>query len=285
MTAVAEANPTVARRRLAVNLQNLRRQHGVGLEELSNVLGVALSQASRLDTGARGFRVEDVEKLSRRYGLSADERAPLIALAEEARRRAWWQQHDLAPAFRTMIGMEQAALSIDEYAGVVMPGLLQTPEYARAAAAVTWGAVDVPQKRIAQAVEVRLRRQQILARDQPPGLWVVIDEAVLARVGDRTVMRGQLEHLLAQARQPNIVIQVIGFEYGLYPGGIHFVILRMVGEVPDVLYTESLQEPEDTADLEAVQAARRRWDILRAVALSPEDSMQRIQRYLSRLDS
>ena len=287
MTAVAEANPTVARRKLAVYFKRLREQRGLGLDQLAALLDVDTSQASRLDTGARGFRMEDVRKLCREYGLSDSEQARFLALAGEARRRAWWQQYDLEPSVRTLIGMEQEALSIDEYAGIVMPGLLQTPDYARAVAAIAPGAIDVPQQRIADAVEVRMRRQQILARARPPALWFVIDEAALARAGgDPTVMRGQLDHLYAKAQEPNVVVQVIGFEYGLYPGGIHFIMLRMADDLlPDVLYTESLEKPMDTADPDEVQAARRRWDILRAVALSPRESAARILQYRERLGS
>ena len=89
-----------------------------------------------------------------------------------------------------------------------------------------------------------MRRQQILARQPPPELWVVIDEAALARVaGGQAVMRNQLEHLLSKANEPGITVQIIGFEYGLYPGGgNHFILLRMGDDLPDVLYTESLQD-------------------------------------------
>lgn len=286
VTAVAEANPTVARRRLAVYFRKLREQHGLGLDQLASTLGVDLSQASRLDTGARGFRVEDVDKLCQRYGVSDVEGRRLLALAEEARRRAWWQQYDLAPAYRTMIGMEQAAVSISEYAGGVIPGLLQTPDYTRAAAAVAPGAIDVPQQRITDAVEVRLRRQQVLVRERPPELWVVIDEAVLARRGGgAAIMRRQLEHLHTAANEPGVTVQVVGFEYGLYPGGNHFIILQMGDDLPDVLYTESLQKPADTADTDELQAARRLWDVLRAIALSPRDSATLIRQYIDRLPS
>lgn len=282
MTAVAEANPTVARRRLAVYFRKLRDQRGYSLDQLATLLGVDLSQASRLDTGARGFRVEDVRKLCREYDLPAAELPQLLALAEESRRRAWWQQYDLAPSLRTLIGMEQSALSIGEYAGNVVPGLLQTRDYAQAASAT---ATDVPPQKLADVVTVRMRRQQILEREQPPDLWVVIDEAVLARVaGGPAVMRNQLEHLLSKAGEPDITVQVIGFEYGLYPGGgNHFILLRMVDGLPDVLYTETLRTRLDTTEPGELATARRVWDNLRALALSPKDSLARIEQYIDRL--
>jgi hypothetical protein len=284
VTTVSEANPTVARRRLAVYFRKLREQHALGLDKLSAILGVALSQASRLDTGARGFQVEDVHKLAKWYGLEPTEQARLVALAEEGRKRAWWQQFDLDPPLRTMIGMEQAALSIGEYAGSVIPGLLQIPDYARASFAAAL--FDVPRQTADNVVEVRMRRQQVLARAQPPELWVVIDEAALARVaGGAAVMRRQLEHLHKKANEPGITIQVIGFEYGIYPGGgNHFVLLHME-DLPDVLYTESLEKQSDTTDPGALQATRKLWDRLRALALSPRDSADRILKYINQLPS
>jgi hypothetical protein len=284
VTTVSEANPTVARRRLAVYFRKLREQHAFGLDRLSTILGVALSQASRLDTGARGFQVEDVQKLAQWYGLEPGEQARLVALAEEGRKRAWWQQFDLDPPLRTMIGMEQAAVSIGEYAGSVIPGLLQTPDYARASFAAAL--VDVPRQTADDVVAVRMRRQQVLARARPPELWVVIDEAALARVaGGAAVMRRQLEHLHAKANEPGMTVQVIGFEYGIYPGGgNHFVLLRME-DLPDVLYTESLEKHSDTTDPSALQATRKLWDALRALALSPRDSADRIMKYINQLPS
>jgi transcriptional regulator with XRE-family HTH domain len=283
VTAVTEANPTVARRKLAVYFRDLRERHELGLDKLSAILGVAPSQASRLDKGARGFQVEDVERLAHWYGLDEAEQARLVALAEEGRKRAWWQQYDLHSAYRTMIGMEQAALSIAEYAGNVVPGLLQTRDYARAA--VLTGVIDEPEQKIRDAVEVRMRRQHILARAQPPDLWVAIDEAVLARVaGGPNVMRDQLEHLKAQANAPGITVQIIGFEYGHYPaGGNHFILLHMGNDLPDVLYTESLRMHSDTTNATQLLSARKLWDDLRALALSPRDSVQRIQQYIDRL--
>lgn len=282
VTVAAEANPTVARRKLAVYFRKQREQHGYSLGVLTDVLGVNSSQASRLDTGARGFQAEHVVKLARLYNLPDTELTRLLALADESHRRAWWQKYDLEPAYRTMIGMEQAARSISEFAGVVMPGLLQTPDYARAVADLA--PPDVGTQRIDDAVDVRSRRREVLTRQAHPQLWVVIDEAVLARVGgSRAVMRGQLEHLAAKSDEPDITVQVVGFDYGLYSTDSHFIILDMPDGLPDVLYQESLQRATDTTDPVEVAMARKRWDLLRAVALSPRESAERILQYLDRL--
>jgi transcriptional regulator with XRE-family HTH domain len=278
-----EPNPTVARRQLAVFFKNVRELQGHSLEALAERLGVALSQASRLDTGARGFHPKDVRLLASWYQLDAATEQSLLALAEESRKRAWWQQVDLKPAYRTLIGMEQVATSIDEYCGSAIPGLLQTRDFATAA--LRSGSLDVTPEQIGLAVDVRLRRQQILTRDLPPPLRVVIDEAALARVtGGSDVMRSQLEHLLEASTRPHITVQVIGFEYGIHPGGeSQFILLAMPGDLPDIVYNDGLLGPSDSSAAAEVQKSRRLWQTISAIALAPPASTERIVRYLRQL--
>jgi transcriptional regulator with XRE-family HTH domain len=275
-----EPNPTVARRQLAVFFKNVRELQGHSLEALAERLGVALSQASRLDTGARGFHPKDVRLLASWYQLDAATEQSLLALAEESRKRAWWQQVDLKPAYRTLIGMEQVATSIDEYCGSAIPGLLQTRDFATAA--LRSGSLDVTPEQIGLAVDVRLRRQQILTHDLPPPLRVVIDEAALARVtGGSDVMRSQLEHLLEASTRPHITVQVIGFEYGIHPGGeSQFILLAMPGDLPDVVYNDGLLGPSDSSAAAEVHKGRRLWQTISAIALDPPASTERIVRYL-----
>jgi len=280
----AEPNPTVARRRLAVRLSRLREQNGHSLEDLAKFLRVALPQASRLDTGARGVPVGQVKRLADWYGLSESERGELLELVAESRRRAWWQQVELQDSYRTLIGMEQAAESVDEYCSSVVPGLLQTYDYARAVAASSY--LEPKQHQVDQAVEVRLRRQEILNRVRPPDLWVIIDESALARTtGGVDVMRAQLLHLEEMADRPRVTVQVVGFESGTHLGSMnnHFILLRMRGDIPDVLYSEAHGEPYDTSAEESISYYRRIWDMMRAVALAPDRSRARITSYLDHL--
>ncbi len=283
MTIAVEANPTLARRRLAVFFRRLRERQGLGLDELAKILGVDPSFASRLDTGARGFRIQDIPPLCRFYGLDATEERRLTDLVEESRKRAWWQQIDLPDAVRTFIGMEQAAVGISEFATQVVPGLLQTEDYA-SALAETASSQASPQ-RLAGLRVARIRRQEILRRERPPHLHVVIDEAVLARVaGGPSVMAEQLRRLVDAGRSDQIVIQVIGFERGVYPAWmLHFQVLDMGEELPDVLYSEDLLERYDTTDAGKICTARELWNSLTAAALSPEESITRIEQYADRL--
>jgi hypothetical protein len=183
--------------------------------------------------------------------------------------------------------MEQEAQAISEYHVNVVPGLLQTPDYARVAASVGDAGIDprVRAERIDRAVDVRMHRQEILKRESPPRLIVVIDEAVLARgPRDTTIRRAQLEHLRTAADWANVTIQIIGFEYGLHTGASsNFILLDMGGEMPDLFYSEGLGLGFASSDPTVLDSNRRVWDELRAKALDELMSMDRIDRYIREL--
>jgi len=285
---VTRSNPTVARIRLAAQLKEARERSGRSLVDLSRFLGVSGPQASRLDSGARGFRPRDVSQLAEWYGFDEGGAAGLVALAEEGRRRAWWQQVDLDDAYRVLIGMEQEARSISEYGVSVVPGLLQTPEYARVVASVGDTAIEpeLHAERIERAVEVRRRRQEILQRRPPPMLTVVVDEAVLARgPRDVAIRRGQLEHLRAAADWPNVTVHVIGFEYGLYrgPGTGGYIILDMGPDLPGLFYADEVLGPQISSDAGVLAHNVQQWGELRGQALNDILSRERIDAYLARL--
>jgi transcriptional regulator with XRE-family HTH domain len=287
--ALTRFNPTVARVRLAARLHEARGQAGRSLDDLARFLDVSAPQASRLDSGARGFRPADVRRLARWYGFDEVDAKVLVALAEESRRREWWQQVDLPDAYRTYIGMEQEARAISEFHVSVIPGLLQTREYAMVAESVGEADAD-PQldtERIERAVDVRMRRQEILERDDPPRLNVVIDEAALARgPRDVAIRRGQLEHLRAAADRANVTVQIIGFELGLYAGpASNLIILDMGPELSDLCYTEGLLSAFASSDADELLRKGRVWNELRAKALDKFGSKERIDRYLRQLPS
>jgi transcriptional regulator with XRE-family HTH domain len=280
-----EPNPTAARRELALYFRTQREQHKYGLDQLAEYLGVSEAQASRLDKGARGLRPDDVRRLADWYRLPDAERDRLMVLASKSRRRGWWQQVDLDDSYRTLIGMEQAAHSINEYCGSVIPGLLQTRDYAVAAGAA--GALDVPQAQIDLAIEVRMRRQQVLERDNPPQLWVVLDESALARVaGGPSVMGAQLQYLMAAADRPGVTVQVIGFEYGVHPGGdSNFIMIDSSAGLPGLVYVEGLRGHWESTMDHDIRRYRRIWDVLRALALNPRESRDRIAQHIELLSS
>lgn len=279
-----EPNPTAARRELALYFRTLRERQGRGLDDLAVHLGVTEVQASRLDRGVRGLRPDDVRKLAAWYGVPPTEQERLLDLAAESRRRAWWQQTEIPDeAYRTLIGMEQAARFIAEYGSGVIPGLLQTPAYAHASA--VGSRLNLTDEQIDAGVAVRMRRQRILRRDNPPRLWVVMDEAVLARVtGGPQVMREQLVHLLAMSELATVTVQVIGFEYGAHPGGNSTFIMVDTGHgLPDLVYVEGLRGRAEFTSETETQRYREAWSTLTAIALDPRQSRERIEQYLEQL--
>jgi hypothetical protein len=185
-----------------------------------------------------------------------------------------------------LIGMEDAAKSINEYGNWVVPGLLQTADYARASAAgdafghtLTFDAVE-------QAVHVRARRQEVLDRIKPPMLRVVMDEAVLARtVGGQAVMSAQLAHLEELSTRPRIAIQVIGFRTGIYPGGSrgHYILVHLGADLPDVLYREGIDDPEDRSDAATLAEYWRVWGQVQSMALDLEATRDLLRVYRAKL--
>ncbi len=281
---MTRSNPTVARIRLAALFKAARERTGRSLDDLSRFLDVSAPQASRLDSGARGFRPKDVPRLAEWYGINKADAQTLLALAEESRRREWWQQVDLGDAYRTYIGMEQEAQSIAEYGVSVVPGLLQTPDYARVAASVGDAILGpaISDEQVALAVDVRMRRQEILDGPTPPLLTVVIDEAILARgPRDKSIRLAQLKHLRVAADKPGITVQVIGFEYGLHSGGnSHFILLTLGRGLPDLYYSEGLRGALTSSAPDILERTRSIWAELRAKALDEFTSKNRIDRYI-----
>ncbi len=240
MTGVqAPSSPTVRRRELGALLKALRTEKGWTAEQVAERLMVSPSKISRLETGQRGASARDVSDLCKLYGVDGDERQQLLQLAKETRQRTWWQRSGVPDL--TYLGLEEAAASISDYGLGIMPGLLQTPDYARAilqAAVPKW----VPEV-VEQRVEGRIARQQILVRENPPHFEAVVDESVLHRVvGSPAIMRAQLERLLELSELPNVRLRVIPYGAGALPAGNNkFIILSFAAPtVADVVFVEGL---------------------------------------------
>ena len=179
-----------------------------------------------------------------------------MGLARDASKPGWWHSYDdvLPSWFRIAVGLEESASLIRAYEPQVVPGLLQTEGYVRAITAASFPAAS--DEETERRVALRLARQHLLSRPEPPEYWVVMDETVLRRpIGGHKVMRAQLEHLIAAAGQPKVTIQVIPFAAGWHPAlyGM-FNIFRFPSEqLPDIVYTEALtgayylNKPEESA--------------------------------------
>jgi len=243
-TAEQGGGPTVRRMLLGAQLRRLREAKGVSREDAGWAIRASESKISRMELGRVSFKERDVADLLTLYDVVDEgERGLLLALTHEANEPGWWQPYaDLLPTwFQVYLGLEAAATLIRTYEVQFVPGLLQTDEYARAVIALGYG--DTGVREIDRRVGLRMARQHVLTRSDPPQLWAVVDEAVLRRpIGGRKVMRAQIEALVEASRLPNVRLQVIPFDAGGHSAvGGAFAILRFPAQdLPDVVYIEHL---------------------------------------------
>jgi hypothetical protein len=240
----AVGGPTVLRMLLGAHLRRLRDAAGVSREDAGWEIRSSESKISRMELGRVSFKERDVADLLTLYGVDDDdERTRLLTLAREANNPGWWHRFgDVLPSwFQSYLGLEAAAALIRTYEVQFVPGLLQTRDYA--AAVVLLGHGKAGPDEIDRRVRVRMARQDLLTRANPPQVWAVIDEAVLRRpIGGREVMRGQLDALLQATKLPNVHLQVVPFRVGGHAAaGGAFSILRFPdSDLPDVVYVEQL---------------------------------------------
>jgi len=236
--------PTVLRILLGAQLRRLREAKRISLEEAGRVIRASHSKISRLETGRVGFKDRDVADLLGYYGVTDEkELSSLRDLAARANAPGWWHDYSdvLPPWFEAYVGLEEAATQIRSYEVQFVSGLLQTGDYARAV--IRLDHPTAPTRDIDRRVGLRLARQVVLTRPDPPNIWAVLDEAVLRRpLGGAQVMRAQLKHLVGLSERPNITIQVIPFQAGGHAAaGGPFSILRFAeDDLPDIVYLEQL---------------------------------------------
>ena len=273
----ARRSPTIRRRRLGAELRRYREATGVTIDTVAERLGCSPSKVSRIETGHNSATPRDVAAILDIYGVEMGEAEELVQIAREARQKGWWHPFStvLVGAY---VGLEAAARGVRAYEQQVIPGLLQSEEYALAMLRSARSG-DTPQE-IDRRVHVRLARQSLLIQDDPIYLWVVLDEAVLSRpVGGDTIMRQQLERLVEAQSLRNVTIQVLPFEAGPHAGMEGgFAILDFPDQVdPDVVYVENatgglfLEKQEELSKYHSI------FDALRDTALRPEESTKMIE--------
>jgi hypothetical protein len=240
----ASGGPTVLRIMLGTQLRKLREARSVSREDAGWEIRASESKISRMELGRVGFKERDVADLLTLYGVEDEqERKMLLDLARQANTPGWWHRYsDVLPGwFQSYLGLEAASTLIRTYEVQFVPGLLQTRDYARAV--IMLGHVGASPAEIERRIGLRMARQQVHKRLNPPQLWAVVDEAALKRpIGGPEVMRVQLEALIQATKQPNVRLQVIPFDAGGHAAaGGAFTILRFPErELPDVVYVEQL---------------------------------------------
>lgn len=240
----AAGAPTVRRMVLGRRLQTLREQAGLTYEQAAESLDVTHATIRRMEKAEVGLKLLYVEKLLRTYGLEDPaEIQQFLTLVKEANQPGWWHRYrDVLPDwFSAYVSLEQAAALIRAYEPHYVPGLLQTEGYTRAV--LRAGQPHASQEEVDRLVDLRMQRQPLLTRQDPPLLWVVIDETVLRRpVGPPEVMREQINRLMEMVALPNVTLQIMPFAAGPHPAMYGpFYIFRFEGsELPNIVYTESL---------------------------------------------
>jgi transcriptional regulator with XRE-family HTH domain len=274
----AVRSPTVRRRELGALLRKLRTEKGLTVEQAADQLMFSMSKLSRMETGHGAPSRRDIRDLCALYEVTDEaERKRMMNLAVEGRQAGWWQSYDLNQ-FADYVGLEADAVSVKNYQSILIPGLLQTPEYARA---VNEAVIPQPDpERLEEQTEVRLRRQDRLTQDPPLRFGVILDEAALHRViGGPAVMEAQLRHLTELSKLPNVTLQVIPFSAGAHPAmDSTFNVLEFADAVPGVVYVEGLVGWVYMKRSRDVERYARVFERLCHVALPPRESVELIEK-------
>ncbi|MEU6735661.1 DUF5753 domain-containing protein [Streptomyces physcomitrii] len=273
--------PTVRRRRLGVKLRGLRGSSTLDEVAAKSAGAINPAKLSRIETARTAAKAKDVELLLDLYGIKDKElRRALLALTREGARRGWWQSYRgiLSPVYEDLISLEAEATSVRTWRMGVIPGLLQTGEYARETIAAT-AMSEAVEARVDALVEVRLARQAVLTRDQPINLWAIIAESALQMscVGEG-VMRDQLGRLQSLGRRPNITIQILPSSAPPHVGQAGSYSLLGFDDHADldVVHVESLTSALYIEHREEVTVYRDAFERLRAAALPVERSAELI---------
>jgi transcriptional regulator with XRE-family HTH domain len=287
MTSVLE-NPQLARKRLRISLRYWREQRVLTQKQVAEALDWSMSKVVRIESGDVRVSMTDLRALLALYGVSgADEIARLTGLARTARRRAWYQDypHALDQGFEYYLSYESSAEVIETFQALLIPGLLQTEDYARKV--IEAGRIVDP----AEGVSLRLARQAMLAEPDGPSFRCVLDEAALHReVGGPVIMRQQLLQLRAATRptasaRPKVSVGIIPFAAGAHAAmSESFTLLSLEAGQEDVLFQEAATRTVTTREnVGLVAGYRRRFEFLRAAAVEGEQAERLIDAVLLRL--
>ncbi len=274
------AGPTTRRRQLGADLRRLRELKGLTLEDAGGRVGISKATLSRYETKEGSVKWPAVDALCREYGASDEERLALVDLAKGAKIQGWWRSlaDPIPESMNLMLTLEDEVVREDHYACMYIPGLLQTRAYAEAVHRAS--EMRCAEREVQHMVDIRMKRQELLQREEPPHIWCVIDEAAIRRsVGGPTVMHEQLRHLLTTSELPHVTVQVLPFSTGAHAAAVgSFVVLG--GQTPelDVVYVDILGGGLFMEKPEELERYRLAFQYLRAQALDLEASAALIQR-------
>ncbi|NJC70633.1 helix-turn-helix domain-containing protein [Planosporangium thailandense] len=269
--------PTALRIVLGAQLRRLRERAEISRADAGYGIRGSESKISRLELGRVSLKERDVADLLTMYGVSDEnERTTYLDMVKRSNEPGWWHRFsDLMPDWlQDYVGLEEDASRILTYELQFVPGLMQTEDYARAVA--SHGRPELAGKDVDRRVDLRVRRQKVLARPGAPRLWAVIDESVLHRpIGGRDVMLAQLEHLLEVTKQPHVTLQVVPYRMSGYAAEGPFSLLRFAApELPDLVYIEHLAGALYLDKPTEVEIYSRVFDRLTVDAETPSNTRQ-----------
>lgn len=269
--------PVLGRRRLAQALRSYRVSADRTIAEVADHLECSPAKVSRMETGAVKVRAQDLRAMTELYGIEETERELLYSLVRQSRQRAWWHAYTdvVPPESAILYGLEDGAVSIEQFAPSLVPGLLQTEGYARALIESAGGDGTQLERR----VQLRLRRQELLLRPQPCELHVLLDESVVhGLIGGRDVMAEQLTRLLDVGALPHVSVQVLPFEAGAHPAaGVAFTLFDFsTRSAAPVVYTEQLSRNSYVDQADEIATYRSAWEKACELAAPPERSLEMV---------
>jgi hypothetical protein len=249
----------------------------------------SLSKLIRIENGSVGISLNDLKAILGHYQITDDERTgELIALSRGARERSWWSTYrDAPPRLIQLIEYESASFIIRNFQPMLIPGLLQTEEYA--AAMIRNLDSQVTEQELKTGIEMRMKRQQVLKQPEMPLMFFIMDEAAVRRlVGGKEAMRRQIKRLLEESDKPTVTIEVVPFSAGAHPG---MQGPFMLFEFPDAADDDALylEGPNDIRlnrdDAEEISRFRERFEALRGLSLGPQGSSDLLRGLLEELSS
>jgi transcriptional regulator with XRE-family HTH domain len=277
---------SVRQRRVSTELRVWRIKRGLSCKEVAQALGWSESKVSRMETGERGLYEDDVSAVLGFLRVPAEIRQELMDLVRAGVERNWHGIGDapISKLVRDLIRFENEATAIYSFEPMLIPGLLQTAEYARELMQA------VPGSRSPQVIEsmvaARMDRQRVLDRTNPPQFHLIIEEMVLHRaMGDPMMMYGQLQHLLAASARRHVSIRILPFNALVAIAVQGSLKILECPDQPPLCYEESRTTSTFLEDEEFIEKARVAWKKISAAARSEEDSRQLIADLAGKLRS
>lgn len=277
-----QRDPRFSKRLVSRRLRALRDELGRTQQEVADSMDWSVSKMIRIENSTVGVSTSDLKALMLEYGVPDDEAARLIAIAKDSRREPWYAEYGdvVDPSLRRLIAYESSATAVHQFQLEVVPGLLQTEDYARALLAAFKAGDELE-----AAVAVRMQRQRRFFEDDAPALTVVLAELALMQViGGDDVMAQQIAHLLAMAAKPEVSIAILPLSAGSHvglEGSFTLVDLDADADADTVVYDEKREDRLMSRDNELVQEYWTRFDTLQKMAETGEGVRDLLERHLA----